>query len=255
MGLFKYVQFVDGDCEVDQHWISSAREYLKVHPEVAAVSGNLQEAFPEHSLYNRLCAIEWNAPLGESSSVGGIALFRLEDFLLVGGFDSSLIAGEEPELCLRLRQKGKRIMRISNKMAKHDADIRSFKKWWLRSCRSGYGSLDVVTRLKGSIPNQDIPFYNMVQSVYSWTIIWTVLTIFLSFLGYLKFRNIGAVSGIMLGCLIWLAQTVKIGLSVKKSSPDIITALLYGYFTLIGKWAQLFGQYRYMRKTFNSRNK
>ena len=40
---------------------------------------------------------------------GGDALMRASAFQQVSGFDASIIAGEEPELCVRLRQKGWKI--------------------------------------------------------------------------------------------------------------------------------------------------
>ena len=64
------------------------------------------------SLYNRLADMEWNAPTGEVSECGGDVLFRCPVLLEVGGFNPRMIAGEEPELCVRVRERGYRILRI-----------------------------------------------------------------------------------------------------------------------------------------------
>jgi hypothetical protein len=56
----------------------------------------------------------------------------------VGGYNEALIAGEEAELCIRLREKGWRIWRLDNDMALHDAAIMKLSQWWRRSVRSGY---------------------------------------------------------------------------------------------------------------------
>ena len=56
----------------------------------------------------------------------------------VGGFRDDLIAGEEPELCVRLRAKGWRIWRLDTEMALHDAAMTRFQQWWRRTMRTGY---------------------------------------------------------------------------------------------------------------------
>lgn len=56
----------------------------------------------------------------------------------VGGYREAMIAGEDPELCVRLRQAGWRIWRLETEMTLHDAAIINFKQWWIRVTRSGY---------------------------------------------------------------------------------------------------------------------
>jgi GT2 family glycosyltransferase len=56
----------------------------------------------------------------------------------VGGFRDGLIAGEEPELCLRLREKGGEVWRIDAEMTLHDAAITEFGQWWRRTVRAGH---------------------------------------------------------------------------------------------------------------------
>ena len=97
------VQFIDGDCELANGWLAKAVAALDAEPTLAVVYGRLRERHPEASVYNRLCDIEWNTPVGPADSSGGIAMMRVQDFESVGGFNPELIAGEEPDLCLRLR--------------------------------------------------------------------------------------------------------------------------------------------------------
>ena len=134
----RFVQFVDGDCEVAPDWIPAAGAHLEAHPEVAAVCGRRRERAPDASIYNRLTDMEWDTPVGERNSVGGDSLFRVDAFVEAGGFDPSLIAGEEPELCFRVRRNGHRIHRIDREMSLHDADLRRFGQWWRRQARSGH---------------------------------------------------------------------------------------------------------------------
>lgn len=133
-----YVQFVDGDCEVDPGWIATARGFLRDNPEVVAVCGRRRERFPERSIYNRLCDAEWDTPIGEALACGGDVLMRREAVQQAGGYRADLIAGEEPELCLRLRRNGWRIWRLEAEMTLHDAQMLRFGQWWRRSRRAGH---------------------------------------------------------------------------------------------------------------------
>lgn len=132
------VQFVDGDCMLCPGWVETAETFLHANPGVAAVAGRLRERFPEASLFNRLCDREWEAPSGEAKAVGGIFMARAEALRQVDGFDGRLIAGEEPELCVRLRRAGWRIHRLGAEMALHDAAMTRFPQWWRRARRAGY---------------------------------------------------------------------------------------------------------------------
>ncbi len=134
----RWVQFVDGDCEVREGWIARAREAILARPDVAAVCGRRRERHPEASIYNRLADMEWNAPTGEVEECGGDVLFRCPVFLEVGGFNPRMIAGEEPELCVRVRAKGHKVVRIDAEMTLHDAAMLRFSQWWTRAVRGGH---------------------------------------------------------------------------------------------------------------------
>lgn len=134
----KYVQFVDGDCEVVPGWLETAYEALELHPDWAVVCGRRRERSPQQSLYNQLCDIEWDTPIGEALACGGDSMMRVEAVQQVNGFNPDLIAGEEPELCVRLRQHGWIIWRLDAEMTLHDAQMTKFHQWWRRSQRAGY---------------------------------------------------------------------------------------------------------------------
>ena len=133
-----YVQFVDGDCEVAAGWLENAVAFLDLHRDVAVVCGRRRERYPARSIYNMLCDIEWNTPVGEAKACGGDALMRAEAFEKVGRYRADLIAGEEPELCVRLRRAGWRIWRLDCEMTLHDAAMTRFSQWWRRALRGGY---------------------------------------------------------------------------------------------------------------------
>lgn len=134
----RYVQFVDGDCEIQPGWLEAALDYLDAHPGVAIVFGRRNERHPDRSIYNRLCDIEWNAPEGEALYCGGDIMVRADALRQTGGYKADLIAGEEPELCVRLRQNGWKIMSLGLPMTLHDAAMTRFVQWWRRAVRCGY---------------------------------------------------------------------------------------------------------------------
>ena len=132
------VQFVDGDCEIRPGWIAAARDFLAARPRAGVVCGRRRERFPEASRWNRLCDAEWDTPVGPALACGGDAAMRWEAVAAAGGFDPSLIAGEEPELCVRLRAAGWEVWRIDREMTLHDAAMTRFAQWWSRSRRAGH---------------------------------------------------------------------------------------------------------------------
>ncbi|WP_060507293.1 glycosyltransferase family 2 protein [Pseudomonas sp. NBRC 111124] len=134
----RHVQFVDGDCEVDAGWLGKAQAFLDQHPDVAVACGRRRERFPQRSVYNLLCDLEWDTPVGEAKACGGDALMRVDAFMAVSGFRPELIAGEEPELCVRLRAGGWKVWRLADEMTLHDAAMTRFGQWWRRSLRAGY---------------------------------------------------------------------------------------------------------------------
>ena len=133
-----FVQLVDGDCAVQPDWITTALAAFATHPAAVVVCGRRRERFPGASVYNALADREWNTPMGPALACGGDALMRFAAVQAVGGYDPTLIAGEEPDLCLRLRAKGGEVWRIDAEMTLHDAAMTRFSQWWKRSVRAGH---------------------------------------------------------------------------------------------------------------------
>jgi glycosyltransferase involved in cell wall biosynthesis len=139
----QFVQFLDGDCELVEGWLDAAVRFLLERSDVAVVGGRRRERDPEASVYNGLCDLEWDTPMGQTAACGGDSLMRVESFRAVGGFREELMAGEEPELCKRLCEKQWKIWRLDVEMSLHDAAITHFGQWWRRSVRCGYGYAEV----------------------------------------------------------------------------------------------------------------
>ena len=134
----EFVQFFDGDCEIVRGWISAAYEFLLANPKTISVCGNRMERYPDSTLYNKLINMEWQGAEGEVRACGGDAMYRAAPLAAAKGFNESMIAGEEGELCLRLRGDGFVINRLDIPMTLHDANMHHFTEWWLRSVRCGH---------------------------------------------------------------------------------------------------------------------
>jgi GT2 family glycosyltransferase len=137
----RYVLFLDGDCVLDPGFPAAGAETLEAQNDCAIVTGHLTERFPDASVYNRLCAIEWRSPAGridDMNGLGGIMLARISAFQEVGGFNEEAIAGEEPDLGVRLGLSGYSIIKIDHPMATHDAQMQHFGQWWTRAMRGGH---------------------------------------------------------------------------------------------------------------------
>jgi cellulose synthase/poly-beta-1,6-N-acetylglucosamine synthase-like glycosyltransferase len=148
--LNPYVLFLDGDTIVHPHFPQVALEILEADPGVAAVWGHRRELHPDNSIYNRVLDLDWIYPPGVSDFCGGDVLMRRTALAEVGGYDPDLIAGEEPELCRRLRARGYRILHIDSPMTGHDLNIRSLGQYWRRAIRAGYAYAEISKRFRGS---------------------------------------------------------------------------------------------------------
>jgi len=148
-----YVQFIDGDCELDADWPRRAIARLDGDDTVCAVFGRRRERYPARSPYNRLCDIEWDVPLGRAKAFGGDVMIRAAALEAVGGYRDDLIAGEEPELCVRLRSRGWAIWRLDAAMTLHDAALTRFAQWWRRNVRAGFAFAEGA-RLHGAPPER-----------------------------------------------------------------------------------------------------
>lgn len=133
-----FVLFLDGDCQLQPGFVAAGLAAFARHPAAVVVCGRRRERFPDATLYNRLCDREWDTPIGPAKACGGDALMRLAAVQALGGYREDLIAGEEPELCLRLRRAGGEVWRIPVEMTLHDAAMTRFSQWFKRSQRAGH---------------------------------------------------------------------------------------------------------------------
>ena len=170
----QFVQFVDGDCEVRDGWISSAlRDFQN---DTAVVFGRRRERFPDRNIYHRACDDEWNVPPGIVSSCGGDALFRVSALHSVGGYNPLMIAGEEPELCLRLREAGWNVISNGKEMTWHDVAIDRFDQWWRRAKRTGFGFAALIDLHR---EDADPSWRRLLWSAGAWSMVLTATMLML----------------------------------------------------------------------------
>ena len=228
----KFVMFIDGDCVLLDGFLSPAMKMLREKPGVGVVTGRCRERRPNATIYNRLCDMEWDGPTGEIQATGGIFLTRTATFRTSGGFNPSLIAGEEPEFCIRVRAAGESINRINEDMCFHDADMRRFGQWWRRAIRAGHSYAQVNSIHPGAYKAER-------RRAWLWGAI-IPLTIFVS----------APITG---GLSIILA--ILYGASFLKTRRDLIKtgakpnhASTFAVFLVLSKFPNLFGLLDYHRK-------
>jgi GT2 family glycosyltransferase len=234
----EFVQFVDGDCEVLNHWIADAVSFLQNNPQIAVVSGVLNERFPDKTIYNTLCDLEWKMPDGEVKACGGNAMMRVSAFKEVNGYLPTLIAGEEPEMCVRLRQKGWKVWHLGVQMMLHDADMTSFKQWWKRTMRAGYAFAEGAF-LHGAAPE----YHWVAESKRAW--LWG-LYIPLAILILLFIKPV-------LGLLLLLAYPLQMVRLAIRSKQTLKNACLQAFFLTIGKFAEVIGQVKFLLHRYSDK--
>lgn len=234
----RYVQFVDGDCELEPGWIDAAIKELEREPIIAAICGHLRERSPEASIYNRLADLEWHRPVGDVPHCGGIFIAAAAAFSKVGGFDPGIAAGEEPDICCRLRAEGYRITRIDCPMATHDLNMTRFSQWWRRSVRGGYGAL----RLTLFGPRVSRPaFRSQVRSVLFWALLLPAFCIAIgSISAFAGMRTASAVCFAAWPGFV-LLQGARLALRARRRGLRVTHAVAAGFFATLWKYAAFVG--------------
>lgn len=236
----EFVQMIDGDCEIAPEWPAAALAALGERDDLAVVFGRRQEREPQRNLYHQAIDQEWAVPPGEVNSCGGDALFRVAALRQVGGYDPKLIAGEEPELCLRLRQQGWHIRCIDQKMTLHDVDMTGFGQWWRRSKRAGYA----FSRLVGLYGAAADPHWRrLTRSALFWTAAMAGSAA-LALFGVLAAVRPAAVLGLigLAGCVL---QVLRTAWRHRSQFPGLGTAIGWSVLLFATKLAQTSGWWRY----------
>ncbi len=145
----EFILFLDGDTVLDPDFVAdSLPEFAEAR--VAVVWGHRRELDTERSIYNRVLDLDWIYAPGWTPFCGGDALFRRSMLVAANGFDETLIAGEEPELCRRILALGGRILHVDRPMTGHDLAMTRWSQYWRRATRAGHAFAEVSERFRGT---------------------------------------------------------------------------------------------------------
>ena len=225
-----YVQFIDGDCELNHEWPKQAIDFLETHGEYAAVCGRRRELYPEKSVYNWLCDVEWNVPPGEVRVFTGDVMIRTLAVESVGGYRDDLIAGEEPELSVRLRVWGWRIWRLAFEMTVHDAAMTRFGQWWKRAVRAGYAFAEGA-HLHGASSGRHWVWES--RRAWLWGIVLPAICLALS------------VRLWPWGILFWLIYPLQFLRQVARNPGSLTDRATLGFFQILARFPEAWGQLRF----------
>jgi cellulose synthase/poly-beta-1,6-N-acetylglucosamine synthase-like glycosyltransferase len=233
------VLFLDGDTILHPDFAAQALRAFS-DPQVAVVWGHRRELRPEASVYNRVLDLDWIYPPGPSEFCGGDALMRRSALEEVNGYDETLIAGEEPEMCRRMRERGYRILHLDLPMTGHDLAITRWTQYWRRAFRAGHAYAEVAARFRGTA----MPLWE--RDVRRTAIHGSLMLLLLAFglIGSLALVSpLPALAA--LGAFLLLALRTAIKAGWKSSSP--VTRLLYGIHSHLQQVPILCGQLSYWR--------
>lgn len=231
-----YLQFIDGDCELNQRWPEEAVGYLDAHPEVAAVCGRRRELFPGKSVYNWLCEMEWNVPPGEAHAFAGDVMIRAVALEDVGGYRDDLIAGEEPELCIRLRAAGWRIWRLPYEMTTHDAAMTRFSQWWRRAVRAGYAFAEGA-HLYGASPERHWVWE--LRRAWLWAVWLPLACLVISWVFW------------PCGLATWLIYPVQILRQTFRNSGSVSERATLAFFEVLHRFPEAIGQLKFLKDSIS----
>ncbi len=233
----EFVMFIDGDCELIDGFALAAVKMLDEDQTIGIVTGRCRERFADATIYNRLCDMEWNGPVGDIDACGGIFMTRLSTFREAGGFNTAIIAAEDDDFCIRVRANGKRVHRVDRDMCFHDADMRRFSQWWRRAVRAGYAFAQVGEMHPGYFRSQRL-------RAWLWGLVLPAAIIFPAPLT-------SGWSAILL--LLYVLSFIRTRHGLIRNGATAKHASLYAGFLTLSKFPNLIGMLNYRRKRLMGR--
>ncbi len=233
------VLFLDGDTVLEKSFVASSLAEFE-NDRVAAVWGHRREIDPQGSLYNRVLDLDWVYAPGETEFCGGDALMRRTALELVDGFDDELIAGEEPDLCRRLRAVDFVILHVDRPMTGHDLAITRFSQYWRRAERAGHAYAEVAARFRST----DLPLWD---SEVKRNRIHGLVLLALSLGSLVLSALLGSPWPVVIGVALLMALVVRTAIKIGWKSSDPATRLLYAMHSHLQQIPILVGQIRYER--------
>jgi glycosyltransferase involved in cell wall biosynthesis len=239
------VLFLDGDTILAPDFVAEAWRQFD-DPNVAVVFGNRREINTEDSIYNRVLDLDWIAGPGAVEFCGGDTLIRRAVVERINGYDESLIAGEDAEVCYRIRALGYKIVHIGRRMTGHDLAIHRFSQYWRRSLRTGHAYAEISERFCHSAT----PVWsrearrNRLQGAVMLAIVAGSPILSLATRSLLPIAAAIAITA---------ALSVRTAIRTRWKCADLSTRLLYGLHSHLGQIPIWFGQLKYQLNSLSGR--
>jgi cellulose synthase/poly-beta-1,6-N-acetylglucosamine synthase-like glycosyltransferase len=232
-----FVLFLDGDTRVHPQFLARALAACD-QPDIAAVWGHRRESNPGDSLYNRVLDLDWIYPAGFTEFFGGDVLIRRSALAEVDGYNPELIAGEEPEMCRRLRGKGWKILHIDAPMTLHDLRMTHFSQYWRRATRCGHAYAQVSSLFR----NSPDPFWTPEARRNQKRGAMLLLLFAAALIGCAWLRNPWPM---LVPLLLIMAAGIRSAYKARQRSNSWLTLLLFGLHSHLQEIPIFFGQLRY----------
>jgi len=237
------VLFLDGDMELCEGWLEKALDVLQQDSKIAVVTGQVIDR-PINTPRSDIYVVEkTDGPVKmiEVGHGGGAALYRRAVLDEVGPFNPYIYSDEEPELCIRIRQRGYRVVELDYPAVCHYSDpflsITTLLKRWRRNLYIGLGQnlrshlgddlfwVYLKERGFGCLPGIAITagVFSLLLSLFSQQILWFGLWVLglIAFIGllYYRKRNLYWVMHTLVRRLLMTSGTVQ-GFLIKPLKPD-----------------------------------
>lgn len=247
----EYVHFVDGDCEVVEGWIERASATMSSDLTLGVVCGRRRERQRDATKWNRLCDMEWNTPIGRAAACGGDALYRVSALRASGAFDPALVAGEEPELCVRIRARGFGILRVDADMTIHDAAMTRFSQWWRRASRNGHA---IVGGLMIHGLRCDHDYGRQLMRAVAWVGAILGSTLLALALALTTLSSTWKLAFAFLPLALWLTILVRTYSNRRARGDRAGDCALYAFFVVLGKVPECLGAFACWRDRARGRS-
>jgi cellulose synthase/poly-beta-1,6-N-acetylglucosamine synthase-like glycosyltransferase len=231
------ILFLDGDTVLHPEFVaSSLPEFSK--PSLAALWGHRRELHPEQSIFNRTLDLDWIYAPGITPYCGGDALFRRSVLAQTNGFDPTLIAGEEPELCRRIVALGFYILHVDRPMTMHDLAITRWSQYWKRNTRAGHAFAEVSERFR----NAEQPFWSGEAARNRNRCLAIVIGLLAAIAASILLRSLSPLAAYF---LLFALLSIRSAWKASWKTNDRIALLMYGVHSHIQQIPIYFGQLQY----------
>ncbi len=233
---------LDGDMGLYPGWLEKAINVFKANSNVAAITGKLINLPKNSESGNKSYIVGADSCLmTEIPYCAGAAIFRRIVLEQVGSFNPYLYSDEEPELCIRIRHAGHRIIQLHYPIAYHYSDPEDnlstqINRWqrnlflgagqniryhlgkdtfWSYFKERGYGCLPLVGLSAGLISL----LWSSISGQWSWFSLWIILVAMIIAVDSYRKRSLYRAFFSLLLRILIADGTIR-GFFIKPLNPD-----------------------------------